>query len=555
VPTEGCSTVSDFIAASKRCIFAIKPEPLENLSLHTFDKDPAISFDLPLEELANHTLDGKALIITVVSGLPEYRIPKFGQLLMTVLPSLGDPRFGSRRKTTVLRKSLYAVNVQLLRDDFGILDEFRCDQLNEQAHSLLMTEVEYGSLNERWKGVDITLYTDLIMKDICRAAGILCCSTKTRVSKFSLSCVFGTNPGNVLSLFTDTGLVVGVFHIVIPGYPMDCVSQVVDYMVDIRNASSVKYVYGVLTTYEEWRILWFSDTNDAAGQTTTKAYDELCASAVETNYVMSGDLHVYASKVYSHSDPELIEVLASFVYKSSNSPIVNPKRFLDPNRVYLKATHDALLYETLPKGLQFFTYSVPNRSETTFHILKYYRSGGDGRVALCTTPDGNLGVLKFPVDESLDLDKEAELWNKLWGTDVPIIRVCSRRALLFPFCFHIKVLENKPVFCGLSEWNGIKSPDHQDLNGDDQIRDKVNPVQLKYYQEDPAIACRTALERMCEFGLEHGNWKWDHVALLPKYNTNTDQYDLSPILLDLSFVRKVSLPKEVILERVEKMMS
>lgn len=59
--------------------------------------------------------------------------------------------------------------------------------------------------------------------------------------------------------------------------------QVVDYMIDLRNVFDVRYVFGIITTYDEWRVFWLEDTERAAAITDKDVYDEQCAALSATD--------------------------------------------------------------------------------------------------------------------------------------------------------------------------------------------------------------------------------------------------------------------------------
>jgi hypothetical protein len=283
-----------------------------------------------------------------------------------------------------------------------------------------------------WSGeVSIQQWVDLAFSDVSRSAGLSRLLSIDRETTFSLATIFGKHQDrvDVTTIVNDTRSIVSVCEVKLPGFSMDSVSQLADYMLDLRNSLSVRYVFGVLSTYEEWRIFWFSDTNQAAEITQTEEYLELCQSGTANDYILSGDVDVYASKIYHHTDPKLVQVLASVLFKSSVAPISTPAAFIEPHRMYLKSTKDSVTYQRLPSTLNYFSYAMPAPTEASFHILKYYHRGGDGSVALCTTRHGSLGVLKFPLQSKTDLTREADLWNSLWGTDVRVVYETMKRGL------------------------------------------------------------------------------------------------------------------------------
>jgi hypothetical protein len=474
------------------------------------------------------------------------------RLCSHAFPPLGRRQFSSSKSAT-RKESIYNVDIQIHNGEFGVLDDYTLDHLKGEENSNIWTLASNGGHLDNWIGeADIQGYVELALKDIIKGAQL---KDRTYIAKehtFSISRMVGKHQDrvDVTTIVNDTMSVVGVCEVKLPGVKMDVAAQVVDYMLDLRNSFSVRYVFGLLTTYEEWRIFWFSDTNQAAQETDRKMYDDLCLQGSATDYIRSDKVDVYASRVYHHTDTHLVEVLASLFHKSIMSPIAFPVAFIDPSRIYVKATTHSVLYQPLPRSLATFTFDMPSEQHSTFHILKYFHRGGDGRVALCCNEVGQLGVLKFAINPEKDLNPEATLWNQLWGTHVRVVSVNERSALLMPFCLHIRVVDGQPKFCGLREWSGITTSfiDHH------EVKDKINVDQLAMYQENPSLACRQALERMCELSVEHDDWKWQHVALWPKYNQATNVFDLQPIFIDLTRVKEMKDTREKVFERMEEMM-
>jgi hypothetical protein len=188
---------------------------------------------------------------------------------------------------------------------------------------------------------------------------------------------------------------------------------------------------------------------------------------------------------------------------------------------------------------------MPNRQRRNFYVLQYYHRGGDGRIALCCSRTGNLCVAKFLLHsehEEEALKKEANMWNLLWGTKCRVVKLKRRFALLMPFCFHIRMIAQKPTFCGLKIWNCVgrtsivmKFDDHEV----DEFK-RLNHTKLSMYQNNPMAAAKEALTCMLKHKIRHNDLKWVHVALLPSFSDSSNTVDLIPILLDLTRTTQVS---------------
>jgi hypothetical protein len=252
---------------------------------------------------------------------------------------------------------------------------------------------------------------------------------------------------DVTTLVNDTKSIAGVCEVKLPGFNMDSVCQIVDYMIDLRNSFNVRFVFGILSTYQKWRILWFSDdTENAASETSRARFDQLCLAGTANDYTISGDtVNVKLSRVFEYSEIELVESLVTLLYKVSMTPVASPQNFIELHKKYIVAKKESFRYESLPSEpskLEYFSYKMPDALCQSFYILQYYHRGGDGRVALCCSKDGRLCVLKFLLNrdgEEEALNRERDLWNVLWETKCRVVQINRRFALLMPFCFHIRI--------------------------------------------------------------------------------------------------------------------
>jgi hypothetical protein len=151
--------------------------------------------------------------------------------------------------------------------------------------------------------------------------------------------------------------------------------------------------------------LWFEDSQEAANISSKEQYDELCLAGSANEYsIKKGTVKIFQSKVYQYSDPELVECLATLLYKVSMTPVYNPAKFIDERSRYVYATSTTIKYTSLPKNLKTFKYAMPPKQTRNFYILSYFHRGGCGRVALVTSESGNLTVVKFLYQDGEDLN-------------------------------------------------------------------------------------------------------------------------------------------------------
>ncbi|KAI3656373.1 hypothetical protein MP638_000789 [Amoeboaphelidium occidentale] len=329
--------------------------------------------------------------LAVAKAIYNHLHPSFRSLLSHALPPLG-PRELSFSVSKTRMESAYSIQIATKVGSFGILDEFTRDKLNPYASSLLWTEAESGRLKP-WSGeVDIQALVRNILVDCLELSGLASRIRCTNDNHQSVDHTAlypdllsrSTNRADVTALVNDTMSIAGVCEVKLPGFKMDSLYQIVDYMVDLRNSFNVRFVFGVLTTYKKWRILWFEDTNVAAMETRRSEFDELCKAGTANDYsigsgkvsvftsrvydysevnlvealvslmykitgtandysIGSGKVSVFTSRVYNYSEVNLVEVLVSLMYKISMTPIASPQKFLEPHKKYIYATKDTVV--------------------------------------------------------------------------------------------------------------------------------------------------------------------------------------------------------------------
>ena len=469
-------------------------------------------------------------------------------ILSDAFPPLGE-RVTSCSVSRTRLESAYNIEIRKHDGIFGTINCFCRDMLNKQSRSMLWAEAEEEGKLDRWSGeTDIQTFVKYALRDCLKTSRLDSDISIQRETTFSISRIMAKHGdrADVTTLVTGTNVITGVCEVKLPGFNLDSISQIVDYMVDLRNSFNVRFVFGILTTYEKWRILWFADTNHAAEETNLDKFMELCQAGTANDYSIANKLDVYLSRVYDRSELELVEVLVNLLYKIGKSPISTPQKFIEPHKKYIHAKENSFTYQSLPVALNSFSYKMPSAHCKNFYILQYYHRGGDGRIALCCSSAGDLCVLKFLLyreNEKQVLENEAKEWNQLWNSKCRVVMICKRHALLMPFCFHIRMRFGNPIFFGLKDWNRLDT-----LSGpsfiDTEVKDfpKLDKEKFEYYQHNPKKAADQAITRMLELNVVHSDFKWEHVALLPSFSNTSDLIDLLPISLDLTRITvKLSL--------------
>lgn len=320
--------------------------------------------------------------------------------------------------------------------------------------------------------------------------------------------------------------------------------QIFSYMMMLRNQYGVRHAFGILSTYEEWRVCWLPDTEKAASVTTLLDHDEDEGGADEISRV------VHCTKIYHHDDVELIKILASTLMKMNNTPGSIPTTLIDSirNRYYIQLNERTYDWIKLPADGIVLSYEPPPKQTRKYYLLQDYHGGADGRVWLACSTTGKLVVIKFgsrrggltEVDITTRLEQEAEYWRHCYGLTSSSVRVetlNSLPALLMPFAFHGRLTENGFRFLPPNEWTTVTSGDLIPL--DDEVEeDLLLKDQLGVLTNDPMQQLRSALTTIVSKGRWHEDLAWRHLALLPVRRVD-ETWTLSPIFIDLTRMRTI----------------
>ncbi len=349
----------------------------------------------------------------------------------------------------------------------------------------------------------------------------------------------------------------------------DC-GQIVQYLYDLRACHGVRFVMGILTTYEEWRFVWFEDSHEAVMSVLSQKYGSMCTKSPENTPVESPveegtndglasipeKVRIIRSKIYRYDDVSLIPKIASACFKWSLTPWDKVLGFFHPKRMYqtIKLDSKEVGYRTLPKVT--FTYQFPPHGATKYYyILRVYRRTGDGKVALWCTENGNLGVLKFCFDDDDDgkrnAEREAQGWKELWGISVLVKKVLGNYCVFMPFVFHIRRYVDGLRFCPVQAWNHkFDQPSWEDLFGCDVTEDselKQDP-KVKMFFEDKFKVAEEALKVMHKKGkiLPDEELKWEHVGLLPVPGAKKGAWTVKPVIFDLTRLTEIKTHQKAV---------
>jgi len=329
--------------------------------------------------------------------------------------------------------------------------------------------------------------------------------------------------------------------------------QMYNYLMESRTFFGLRWSFGIITTYAEWRICWLPNADEAAAATSLDAFTALPARPLPA----APPRRIHMSRIFQCNEPDLIKSLIHLLHKMRHTPRDHfPIPLLMVDRHYPEMIGSGWLWRSFtPHSL---SYQMPHRNTKTFYLLQNYHGGGDGLVWLAASPKGELVVLKFPrrtssvpQEEVRDaLERECKHWQRV-AAGARIVTLDSKLALLMPFAFHARFNANQVTQMDVdgareAAGNGtffitFQGPNSWILDeADDQSKDMIEDdatvrdvIQAFLDQHTPLDVARHAIIRLLAAGYTHEDLCWRHVALLPSFEQRSG-WEVSPILIDLS---------------------
>ena len=302
--------------------------------------------------------------------------------------------------------------------------------------------------------------------------------------------------------------------------------QIYDYLLALKQFQGLEHVYGILTSYEEWRICWLSDSDEHAITPTTipemnssnhsfTIWDFLppIPTWQSTQHVpelplATGDFSppqnnrkFSCSASYRWNDSNLPKILATAVCKMASSRVTPPTfESISNKRFALCPTPDKYIWSTRPSKKVVNFEVFPDASSEDFYLLADLHGGSDGHAWLACSSSGRGCVVKSyeGSDCKQMADSESRLWNSIWGTSTFVRRCLNNYFLVMPYVRPVSVGSEPPT--------------------------------------DPAIlaATKVAIRRMARMGYLHQDLKWAHVGLYrsPDKNLHAVLFDLARVAAD-----------------------
>jgi hypothetical protein len=301
--------------------------------------------------------------------------------------------------------------------------------------------------------------------------------------------------------------------------------QIFDYMAALREFQGLQDVFGIVTTYEKWRLCWLPESDAVAAEVTpvlapatqraSPFRPELppppnwkfrCNTEAENFNKISkrgqqkfDDRKFSGTAVLDWDHPMLGQSIASLICKMAASPITfpAPERLLS-RRFTLCFTKDMIQWRTRDTDKVRFDV-FPDKGNKIFFLLADLHGGADGHVWLATTNGGIGCVLKMSRHHSAaaDIELESARWNQLWKTSTYTLSLVGRTVVVLPY---------------------VRS-----------VRSTLGEV-----SKSIKTATIEAITIMADAGMRHKDLKWEHVG---SYVRNEDQKECV-VLFDLARVEE-----------------
>jgi hypothetical protein len=349
------------------------------------------------------------------------------------------------------------------------------------------------------------------------------------------------------------GRPVGVVEVKKPGKDAmtnpHILGELYDYMMTLRCFEGLERVYGILTTYNEWRFCWLEDTDSDASSTEEPAVpaaadDDVlhappsllservpswprvatkgCPDRSEklpdnamTRLPMSQpaaegtdpepelERKLFATRVIETSDTSLVTTLASVLMKMASSSSGSVDKLVDPQRRFRTANETQWSWRKLSPPKKGYRFDIPLATNvSTYSLVAPLGRGSSGRAYLAVGGSAAC-VLKFPLDATTATAEsrkhEIQMWKTIWDASfVKEVILANEHVLVLPY---VKTCQGTV---------------------DDQ-------------SEEVKEAARAAVSHILEKGYWHQDCEWRHVGLCYKAGRSK----LHAVLIDLETVVEV----------------
>ena len=345
---------------------------------------------------------------------------------------------------------------------------------------------------------------------------------------------------------TQSGVPIAVIEVKQPGTSklsnLKVLGQVFDYMCNLRNSFGQCEVFGMVTTLDQWRVVWFPDTDGfaASAEMNPSSHEDL-QEQFPVESILQRDLH--GSVIYSWHSEYTLPMIGTAILKSMQSHY-RAVSLLSSQRAYTVLReldwHWGTITDVALAAHPALVLKLPQVAPAHLTVLRQFHGGADGQVCLALTEEFNLVVVKKFYEDEL-CEQEFHVWHEIYKVNVLRTRLLGSWCLLMPFVFHcVEPEEGKIGFdFNMSNWGRV--PSSGLLNED---RFDAWTTKIKDFMDSSDItvekALNDAVEKLAEKFHVHEDLEWRHVALLPVLSeSGTEIEGMTSVLIDLARIKTV----------------
>ena len=332
--------------------------------------------------------------------------------------------------------------------------------------------------------------------------------------------------------------------------------QLYDYMLKLKTFYNQKYVFGIVTTLDEWKICWLPNGDDCA------ISEILLENNLEENeYVQINDREIHSTRVYKHNERDLTKIILSVIVKCYESP-KNLVSLISHKRIYIELREKAWRWveyteNKINKLKQIINLELPDIDEisNTYMVIRYFKGGHYSKIRLVLTEYGNIVILKDFIDNDNNLEvaeQEKECWQKINNIqNVRLITVVDKIALMMPLVFHVHVDRiNKRIHIPLD----LKIWSVEDKAISDRLPKYLENInnQLSTFNIDIRNIAETSIEKCALQGYIHDDLEFRHIAVYPVIHEG-EVVRLTPVFIDFGIMRKVHNIDEARIEMTNRL--
>jgi hypothetical protein len=334
-------------------------------------------------------------------------------------------------------------------------------------------------------------------------------------------------------LVARVGKPLGVVEIKKPGINLlnngHVLGQLYNYMLRLQSFFGVKYVFGIVSTYQKWRFCWLPEANASAIKGTVLSIElaptpelpkhlqeQSSNQAQQSNH--SHERTMFGTEVIDWNNPYLFRALCSVVIKMSKSPL-RKVDLIDRKRPYIVADSKQWTWQRNPFSNKLTEIDLHHQGLPLLKdgekliFLDDFGAGADGRAWRACTRTGHGCVVKFSGSaETVEL--ELRNWNTLYEDGAArIITLCAQKALIMPYL--------RPV-------------------------DRDNSDEIKLVRE--------MIQSVSQKGYCHSDLHWRHVGFRSpvKQKATTRNASLVPVMFDLTQLQKID-PVEALRKNLDQL--